>query len=272
MGLVSFATGARTLVRPTTDRDAVRDALAGLLPSGETALGDGLQRALDDIRAVRPSGPARVLILSDGANSTGSHPTETAREAAARNIPILAVAVGTRTGQLRLAGTRLPPRTVPPGPAQLTGLAGHTGGRALQARSSAELEAAVEILGDEAGVLREVRELTLLVVAAVLVLVAGAGLLSGRRSEPVPRSRLLLRLWRWAPTPLLLAVADWRRSPPSSAWSASWATPGCSTCSMCRSMGRGRLADRLAGRRAAPRSPRAGRPAMSGSPAIGVCP
>lgn len=207
VGLVSFATGARTLVRPTTDRDAVRDALAGLLPSGGTAMGDGLQRALDDIQAARPAGPARVLLLSDGANSTGSHPTEAAREAAARNIPILAVAVGTRTGQYRPAGTRLPLRTVPPEPAQLAGLAGHTGGRALQARSSDELEAAVEILGDEAGVLREGRELTLLVVAAVLVLVAGAGLLPNRRPAPRPRSRPLLRRWRWAPTPLLMAAA-----------------------------------------------------------------
>ena len=208
VGLVSFETSAQTLAKPTTDRDAVRDALDRLFPSGGTAMGDGLQRALDDIQAARPVAPARVLLLSDGANSTGSYPAEAARKAASRGIPILAVAVGTATGKLSGIGTaRLPDRTFPPEPIQLASLAGHTGGRALEARSNGELEAAVEILADQAGVVRQVRELTLPVVAAVLVLVAGGLLLPGRGPAPVTRPGPLFGPWRWLPAAVLLVAA-----------------------------------------------------------------
>jgi Ca-activated chloride channel family protein len=207
VGLVSISTSARTLVRPTTDHDAVHDALMRLQPSGGTAMGDALQRALDDIQTTDPAAPARVLLLSDGANSTGSHPSEAAGKAATRNIPILAVAVGTPTGKVRGSGPdQLAPRTFPPDLIQLASLAGQTGGRAVEARSSAELMAAVEILGEEAGVVRELRELTLLVVAVILVLIAGGVLLSGR-PVPVSGPGRLLRSWRWAPVAVLVAAA-----------------------------------------------------------------
>jgi Ca-activated chloride channel family protein len=208
VGLVSISTSARTLVRPTTDHDAVRAALLGLQPFGGTAMGDALLRALDDIQAARPAGPARVLLLSDGANSTGSDPSEAAREAATRDVPILAVAVGTPTGTVRgLGPDQYAPRTFPPDLHQLADLAGQTGGRAVEARSSAELVAAVELLGDEAGVVRELQELTLLLVAAVMVLIAGGGLLSGRHHASVPKLGPRPRFWRWAPAAVLVAAA-----------------------------------------------------------------
>ena len=53
MGLVTFSSEAETLVPPTTDREAVRTALATLNANGGTAMGDGLARALDVIEAAR---------------------------------------------------------------------------------------------------------------------------------------------------------------------------------------------------------------------------
>ena len=60
VGLVTFASTAQTLVRPTTDRVAVQDALASLQAEGPTAMGDGIQRALEVKRPPhgRRSGPA----------------------------------------------------------------------------------------------------------------------------------------------------------------------------------------------------------------------
>ncbi|MET0227936.1 MAG: VWA domain-containing protein, partial [Actinomycetes bacterium] len=49
VGLVTFSSEAETLVPPTTDREAVRTALATLNANGGTAMGDGLARALDVI-------------------------------------------------------------------------------------------------------------------------------------------------------------------------------------------------------------------------------
>src|SRR4029453_6397484 len=53
VGLVVFSSEAETLVPPTTDREAVRAALASLNANGGTAMGDGLGRALDVIEAAR---------------------------------------------------------------------------------------------------------------------------------------------------------------------------------------------------------------------------
>jgi Ca-activated chloride channel homolog len=99
VGLVSFATEAETLVRPTTDRALVGQRIAGLQANGGTAIGDALQQALDDVRASSPAARgAAVLLFSDGANSTGHDPEVPAATAAARHIPVLAVAVATPRG------------------------------------------------------------------------------------------------------------------------------------------------------------------------------
>jgi Ca-activated chloride channel family protein len=47
VGVVSFASTAQTLTRPTTDRLAVYEAIATLHAEGATAMGDGIERALD---------------------------------------------------------------------------------------------------------------------------------------------------------------------------------------------------------------------------------
>jgi Ca-activated chloride channel family protein len=47
VGIVSFASTAQTLTRPTTDRAAVHEAVASLHAEGATAMGDGIERALD---------------------------------------------------------------------------------------------------------------------------------------------------------------------------------------------------------------------------------
>jgi von Willebrand factor type A domain len=123
VGLVAFSDEARTLAPPTTDRDAVRARVASLRPNGGTAIGDALRRALGDIQAARPAAPAAVLLLSDGSNSTGSDVLDAARVAAARHVPVFAVAVGTPDGFLSrpdLAGPRQP---VPPDPALLAAIA-----------------------------------------------------------------------------------------------------------------------------------------------------
>ena len=106
VGLVSFASTAQTLVRPTTDRVAIQDALASLHAEGATAMGDGIQRALEVKRppsppTTRPGSPARpappsirptpdtatpmvILLLSDGANTCGrTRPLDAAADAEA---------------------------------------------------------------------------------------------------------------------------------------------------------------------------------------------
>ena len=189
VGVVSFASTAQTLVRPTTDRLAVYEAIATLHAEGATAMGDGIERALDVKRppgvsaqgvapAPSPAVPADselplvVLLLSDGANTQGrTRPMDAAAHAKAMGVPVFTIALGTdrgmvdvpnETGQLQ----RVP---VPPDELTLQRIAELTGARFFAAPTHRDLKSIYRELGSKIGFVRERQEVT--------VLFAGAGLL-----------------------------------------------------------------------------------------------
>jgi Ca-activated chloride channel homolog len=221
VGLVVFASQAQTLVQPTTDRTAVRDGLASLTADGGTAMGDGLEQALDTIEAARaaaaggatpptpttpgtpapgapgsagtpPQGtanlPAVTLLLSDGANSAGGDPFVQAERARQLQVPVYTIALGTADGVLRrpdpFGGTRLQP--VPPDPDSLARIAETSNGRFFAAPSSDNLNAVYENLGSRIGFRFEEREITVAFAAAGLLLLAAAGALRARKAARLP--------------------------------------------------------------------------------------
>jgi Ca-activated chloride channel family protein len=203
VGLVVFATEAETLVPPTTDRTAVRDALASLRADGSTAMGDGLDSALDVIEAARqaaagspgavpPGGPVRppavTLLLSDGANMAGVDPLDQAERARELGVPVYTIALGTADGVLprrdSFGGLRLQP--VPPDPDTLARIAETTNARFFQAPTSRNLNQVYESLGSHIGFRTEEREITVAFAAAALVLLAAAGALRARRAARLP--------------------------------------------------------------------------------------
>jgi Ca-activated chloride channel homolog len=218
VGLVSFSSSAASLARPTTNRAVVEQRIATLTASGPTALGDGLQQALNDIEASRPTAPAWVLLLSDGANTLGMSPAEAARRAATLHVPVLAVGVGRPdalipvpddTGALRLV-------PVPPDLVMLSGIATATGGQAVAARSAAELDEALADLVRRTGLAGGQRDLTLPFAAAALLLLAISRTLApsrrGATAEAGARRPATARRWT-APAALLafagVAVVVW---------------------------------------------------------------
>jgi Ca-activated chloride channel homolog len=223
VGLVTFSSEAETLVPPTTDREAVRQALATLNANGGTAMGDGLARALDVIEAARqeatgggagptttldPNGPAIpspttpgqgaeqpvavppavTLLLSDGANSAGGDPFIQAERARQLRVPVYTIALGTANGVLRqpnaFGGTRIQP--VPPDPDSLARIAETTNGRFFEAPTSDNLTAVYDSLGSRIGFRLEEREVTVAFTAAGLLLLAAAGALRARRGARLP--------------------------------------------------------------------------------------
>jgi Ca-activated chloride channel homolog len=217
VGLVIFSSQAETLVPPTTDRAAVRDALASLRADGSTAMGDGLSNALDAIVAARqangsaggagggapdpggagPGGtepgastgsPAVTLLLSDGANMAGVNPLEQAERARELNVPVYTIALGTADGVLQrrdaLGGVRIQP--VPPDPDTLARIAEATNARFFQAPTSRNLNQVYESLGSHIGFRTEEREVTVAFAAAALILLAAAGALRARRAARLP--------------------------------------------------------------------------------------
>ena len=223
VGLVSFSGEAEALVPPTTDREAVRSALAGLNANGGTAMGDGLARALDVIEAAREEAsgggngaattttdpaapgstapgspeagtaqpaatPAVTLLLSDGANSVGGDPLVQAERARQLKVPVYTIALGTANGVLRqpnaFGGIRIQP--VPPDPDTLARIAETSNGRFFQAPTSQNLTAVYDSLGSRIGFRFEQREVTVAFTAAGLLLLAAAGALRLRRGARLP--------------------------------------------------------------------------------------
>jgi Ca-activated chloride channel family protein len=199
VGIVSFASTAQTLTRPTTDRPAVYEAIESLHAEGATAMGDGIERALDVKRPPVPpsSGNARpaptpgaqqggddaplvVLLLSDGANTQGrAQPMEAAADAKDLGVPVFTIALGTdrgmvdvpdETGNLR----RIP---VPPDKLTLQRIAETTGARFFAAPSSRDLKGIYRELGSKIGFVKEKQEVTVVFAATgLLFLVAGAAM------------------------------------------------------------------------------------------------
>jgi Ca-activated chloride channel family protein len=177
VGVVSFASRARILNRPTTDRVAVRRALGSLETRLGTAIGDGLARALESTSS--PQGgsqrrrpPTVVLLLSDGINTTGEvDPYIAARRARRAKVRVFTITVG----DPQRSGGR---SARPPNPALLQQIARITGGEFFSAPSSARLDAVYRNLGSSIATVREQREVTVAFVGAGLVLLAAGAALS----------------------------------------------------------------------------------------------
>jgi Ca-activated chloride channel homolog len=200
VGIVSFASTAQTLTRPTTDRAAVYEAVASLHAEGATAMGDGIERALDVKRpptmpstdpAARQSpgappqgngaeAPLVVLLLSDGANTQGrTQPMEAAAHAKDLGVPVFTIALGTDQGMVDVPDETGNLRRIPVPPDELTlqRIAETTGARFFAAPSSRDLKNVYRELGSKIGFVREQQEITVVFAATgLLFLVAGAAM------------------------------------------------------------------------------------------------
>jgi Ca-activated chloride channel family protein len=161
VGLVSFSTTPEVLVLPTTDRSVMREGVDLLSPEAGTAIGDGLQVAvnvaLSSVGRHAPRNskgriPAAIVLLSDGAQTRGTlQPLQGAQLAKNAGIPVYTIALGTNHGSLGLGafggfgipqppgapGARFPVR---PDPAILRAIAQVTGGSAYRAQSASKVQ------------------------------------------------------------------------------------------------------------------------------------
>jgi Ca-activated chloride channel family protein len=142
VGVVTFAGTARVLVAPTMDRTQVSDALDGLTTSKGTVIGDGLTSALDTIdadRRAQGTGPAAVVLLTDG-QDTGSTvpPDQAALRAKSDGVKVFTVAVGATDAGTDGANTGL-----------LAQIANTTQAQAFTAKTSGQLTEVYSALGSQ---------------------------------------------------------------------------------------------------------------------------
>ena len=188
VGVVSFSNEADVVVPPTADHDEALRGLSALRADNGTALGDAIARSVDlgvtsldeQLAAAKDSEtPVVVLLLSDGANTTGDYePLEAAQKAKDAGIPVYTVALGTDAGTVQGPDGYGGMRTirVPPDPETLSQVAELTGGKFFEAADQNALKSVYDEIGSQVGVEHEQRELTVFFTAAgaALLLLGGA--------------------------------------------------------------------------------------------------
>ena len=188
VALVRFSTQASVVMPATTDREALAAALDSLQPEGRTALGDAIAFAVEvgvgatdpgDGSATGPA-PVSILLLSDGANTDGTYePLDAAELAAATDIPVFAVALGTPEGTVRVVDVtgKVQVLSVPPDREILARIAERTGGQFFDAPTAEDLQAVYREIGSRVGFETEVRDLSYLFAGqAGVLMLAGAAL------------------------------------------------------------------------------------------------
>jgi Ca-activated chloride channel family protein len=177
VGLVSFNTAAALLVPLTQDRSTVESAIDGLRARGGTAIGDGIETALQELsQHVAPPGrgqhPSMIVLLTDGSSNAGIDPQQAASDAQAAGVPVEAVGIGQRG-----VGTATVQGQVVDGVDEqaLQQIAATTGGHYHYAQEAGQLQQIYGSLGSQFGWRTQRVDLTLPALAlAAVVLVAGA--------------------------------------------------------------------------------------------------
>ena len=214
MAIVSFSTEAQIVLQPSVDREAAALALGELRLGSGTAIGDAIVRSLETVRpalaaadpaARRPAPspddvPATVLLLSDGAQTSGqAEPAQAASLAQRLGVPVNTVALGTAAAvvEVPLAGGL---RAACHGRARsrhaARGSPSRPGGRFYEAPDADSLQEVYAELGSRLGSKEEKRELTQVFAAAggVLLLAGSALSMAWFRRPLVRRLALLLAL------------------------------------------------------------------------------
>jgi Ca-activated chloride channel family protein len=120
IGLVAFSGLAAVVEPPTSDQEALVDAIRSLTTGRRTAIGSGILASIDAIaevdpnvaKAVLPGRPGEppepvvggayvpdiVVLLTDGANNAGTPPLEAAQQAVDRGIRVYTIGFGSAQG------------------------------------------------------------------------------------------------------------------------------------------------------------------------------
>jgi Ca-activated chloride channel family protein len=226
IGLVAFSGIAGLVVAPTTDKDALLDAIDALRTARGTAIGQAILTSIDAIAEGNPDvaatgvdlgdaapnalgdyEPDTIVVLTDGANSTGVDPVTAAEQAAARRLRVFTIGFGTTNpAQMVCTADQVSGGSTFGGGRRgggggrnnqeideeaLTRVADLTGGRYFKAEDAGQLS---DVLGDlpgEIGLHKEDVEITFwFLLAGVLLAFTGVGLsLWWNRAPGSPRPR-----------------------------------------------------------------------------------
>lgn len=184
VGVITFAGSSAVVAPPTTEHDEAQRLIESLsLGRGGTAIGEAVFSSVEQVQRMAAESetdgdavPTRVVLLSDGDNTSGRSPQQAAEAAVAAGLPVSTIAYGTPDGILPGGNGQ----AVPVDTETLRTLAQATGGTAYTAESGEELRDVYADIGSSIGWRTEQREVTPYLAALGLLLACGAGALSLR--------------------------------------------------------------------------------------------
>ncbi|MGN9765826.1 VWA domain-containing protein [Micromonospora sp. SD12] len=180
VGLVAFAGSAAVLVPPSTDREGLHEGIERLVEGATgvqgTAIGEAISTSLGavkgfDSQAAKDPPPARIILLSDGANTSGMDPMEAASEAIDMKVPVHTISFGTPSGTVDRGGR---PIQVPVDGQTLRAVAEETGGGFHEASTSDELRAVYDDIGTSVGYRTERQDVSARFIGLGLMFAMGA--------------------------------------------------------------------------------------------------
>jgi Ca-activated chloride channel family protein len=188
VGLVAFDGSASVIVAPTTDHQAVDNGLRGLVTGPATAIGEAVFSSIEaianfDQQAGTNPPPARIVLLSDGANTAGRSPEQAADAATAAHIAVSTIAYGTPEGTVEVNGQLIP---VPVDGPALERLAKSTNGAFYEAASGEELQKVYQDIGSSVGFRTIRREVSVWFIGFGLLAAFGAAIASLVWSSRLP--------------------------------------------------------------------------------------
>jgi Ca-activated chloride channel family protein len=187
VGLVSFNEHATLIAPLTTDRGRVESALETLQPNGNTAIGDGLELALQQVARDRRASsarqaPAMIVLLTDGSSNAGTAPQVAAADAQAAGVPVETIGIGSRSGGAFISGRRIDGVDEQ----TLQDIASRTGGKYFYAEAAGQLQQIYQSLGSQFAWQFEQIDITIPVLATGAVVLIVGGLLSLRWFRLLP--------------------------------------------------------------------------------------
>jgi Ca-activated chloride channel family protein len=196
LGVESFAGSATVLVSPTTAHDQAVRAIQNLKLAQSTATGDALAAALNAIDMVNQlipdqgqgPPPARIVLMSDGKQTTGRDEFDVATQAGAAHIPISTISFGTPYGTVEIQGEQI---SVPVDDDSLAvdddslaKVAQLSGGQFYPAQSNQQIHQVYDTLAQQIGyqtIHQDVSKPWLIMGTLICLAAAGAALLLSQR-------------------------------------------------------------------------------------------
>jgi Ca-activated chloride channel family protein len=186
VGLVTANSAPAVIVAPTTDHQAVQNALDSLELSPGTALGEAIFTSLSalphrsaaggqEASGDQPAPSALVVLLSDGVTTTGRPDSEAVDAAVAAGVPVSTIAFGTDNASVVSQGQTV---EVPVNDTGLRAIAEGTGGKFFDAASMAELRQVYEEIDADVTVVPADRDIAEWFAAGALLLIVAAAVVS----------------------------------------------------------------------------------------------